>query len=61
MQKRRRIALGRGDCASTLKGQWLCSTVDDGSVFREVDGTIRCEGACEPASVALCQTSPAGR
>ncbi len=49
---------GKGQCASTLKGAWICSAVADGSVFKDWDGSIRCEGSCEPASVANCQTSP---
>ena len=52
---------GKGDCASTLKGQWLCSAVEDGSVFKDWDGSIRCEGTCEPASTENCEMVPAGR
>lgn len=49
---------GRGQCASTMKGAWFCSTVADGSVYKDWDGSIRCEGGCEPASVGNCQTTP---
>ena len=55
------ILCGKGECASTIKGQWFCSTAEDGSVFKDWDGTIRCEETCEPASLANCETSPAGR
>jgi len=51
---------GRGECTATMKGEWFCAIEEDGSVFKDWDGTIRCAGGCEPASVANCETEPAG-
>ena len=55
------VLCGKGDCVSTMKGQWYCSTAEDGSVYKDWDGSIRCEDSCEPASVANCEATPAGR
>jgi hypothetical protein len=55
------ILCGQGECASTMKGEWFCASEEDGAVFKDWDGSIRCAGGCEPASVANCETAPAGR
>jgi hypothetical protein len=52
---------GRGQCVTTLNGDVLCSNVDGGGAVKQVDGTPRCEGQCEPASVELCEQASAGQ
>jgi hypothetical protein len=56
-----RIRCGRGQCALDRSGEYVCSNVDGGAVVKEADGAIRCQGACEPASIQLCERVPAGR
>ena len=55
------VYCGRGQCLMTLDGKYICSEVEGGSVVKQVDGTVRYEGSCEPASWQLCERMPAGR
>ena len=58
--ERRSVAHQRkGEGAGTMKGEWFCSSEEDGSVSK-LGRTIRCAAGCEPASVADCETSSLG-
>jgi hypothetical protein len=55
------VVCGRGQCVTTLRGEIVCSVLDGGAVVVQIDGTVRCDGACEAASPDLCARRPAGR
>jgi hypothetical protein len=55
------VVCGRGRCVTTLRGEVVCSVLDGGGAVIQIDGTVRCDGACEAASPDLCESRPAGR
>jgi hypothetical protein len=55
------VVCGRGRCVTTLRGEIICSVLDGGGAVIQLDGTVRCDGACEAASPDLCESRPAGR
>jgi hypothetical protein len=55
------VVCGRGRCVTTFRGEIVCSVLDGGGAVIQIDGTVRCDGACEAASPDLCERRPAGR
>jgi hypothetical protein len=55
------VVCGRGRCVTTWRGEIVCSVLDGGGAAIQIDGTVRCDGACEAASPDLCERRPAGR
>ena len=53
------IVCGMGQCLANARGDQICSSVEGGAVFADTKG-IRCYGECEPASLNLCERTPAG-
>ena len=51
---------GKGQCVTTLNGEVICSAVDGGAAMKQSDGTVRCQGGCEYASLDLCERTSAG-
>jgi hypothetical protein len=51
---------GRGRCVTTLNGEVVRSMVDGGAAMKQSDGTVRCQGGCEYASLDLCERTSAG-
>jgi hypothetical protein len=56
-----RILCGKGRCEKTTDGDVFCSTLEQGSARRDSKGHVLCEGGCEPASAAMCESTPASR
>jgi RecJ-like exonuclease len=44
---------------TTLNGEVVCSMVDGGGAMKQSDGTVRCQGGCEYASLDLCERTSA--
>lgn len=55
-----RVLCGKGKCVTTSDGEVFCSTVEGGSALKDLNGNVRCEGECEPGSMHLCESNPAG-
>ena len=51
---------GKGRCVVTLNGEVICSAVDGGAAMKQSDGSVRCQGGCEYASLDLCERTSAG-
>jgi hypothetical protein len=54
------VVCGRGKCAKDLRGNIYCSTESGGDAIRNNRGGVDCFGACQSASVELCEQSIAG-
>jgi hypothetical protein len=53
------VLCGKGQCEKDTRGELFCSTEKGGAVLKDSQGRVRCYGRCEPASVEMCESTPA--
>ncbi len=54
-----RVLCGKGQCAKSIRGEIYCSSVVDGAVLKDSKGRVRCQGRCERATAAQCESARA--
>ncbi|MEQ9447573.1 MAG: hypothetical protein RLN70_01545 [Rhodospirillaceae bacterium] len=57
------VVCAKGQCVRTLEGEIICSARPGGAALENLFGEVTCDGACEPASAAMCgqNSAPADR
>ena len=59
MSRGGRVLCGKGQCAKTRRGEIYCSSVVGGVVLMDRKGRVRCQGRCERATEAQCESTRA--
>lgn len=54
------VICGKGQCTKLSNGLVRCSTEVGGAVLIDSNGSARCYGQCEPATVEMCENTRAG-